>query len=417
MSAYGGGEEEKDKEVCKKRKSSSDAGDCVFIGPPERPTGVLSQAPSLEQPIPLPLGRYVSKREKAALSSTVSSPMNLHPQQPLSDLPWNVHQRTTSSARASLGSQLPRGLFVQLKAHAKAITAVRWSPTHSSLLASGGMDCVAQVWDVWSSKPGSGAVRSFASHSASIKDLQWSPDGCSLLTCGFDRTSRLHDLETGLETQVFKEDQYVNVIKFHPMQKELFLSGGSKGVLRLWDVRNGAVVQEYRKGQGQIMDADFNREGKHFVSASDIADRNSSDRTIIVWDFATQIPLSHQVYLEPYTCPCVRYHPFENVFAAQSHGNYIALFSGHLPFRMNKHKRFARHEVSGYRIQCSFSPDGEFLISGSSDGRVYIYLYRSTKVLKELEAHAHVCTDVSYHPSMPSVLASGGWEGNVCIFK
>ncbi|KAI5075431.1 hypothetical protein GOP47_0009507 [Adiantum capillus-veneris] len=393
-------------------------------GPAERPHGLSSARPSLECHIPLPHGRYISKRERAALSSTVSEPINPHSEQLSSglqrlnpaDISWNGQVSTNSSASASFRSHLPKGLFIQLKAHVKAITAVRWSPTHSSLLASAGLDCAARVWDTWSKKPSLGAVRSFISDSAA-KDMQWSPDGRCLLTCGFDQTSRLNDLETGLETQVFKEDQIVNVIKFHPVQTDLFLSGGSKGVLRLWDVRSGAVAQEFRKGQGQIMDVDFDREGKHFVSASDIADRNSSDRTIIVWDFATQLPLSHQIYLEPYTCPCVRYHPFENVFVAQSHGNYIALFSGHPPFRMNKHKRFERHEVSGYRIQCNFSPDGELLLSGSSNGQVYIYHYKSAKVLKELEGHVHVCVDVSYHPCMPSVVASGGWEGNICIYK
>ncbi|MCO5582536.1 hypothetical protein L7F22_036435 [Adiantum nelumboides] len=301
--------------------------------------------------------------------------------------------------------------------HAGGNICLNRTHVEGSLLASGGLDCAARIWNAWRHKRSVGALRSFTSHSAAIKDMQWSPDGSSILTCGFDQTSRLNDVETGLETQVFKEDQVVNVVKFHPAQKDVFLSGGSKGVLRLWDVRSGAVAHEYRKGQGQIMDADFNREGKHFVSTSDIADRNSSDRTIIVWDFATQIPLSHQVYLEPYSCPSVRYHPFDIVFAVQSHGNYIALFSGYPPFRMNKQKRFDRHEVSGYRIHCNFSPDGELLLSGSSNGRVYIYHYKSTKLLKELEGHVQVCVDISYHPSMASVVASGGWEGNICIYK
>lgn len=432
MAAYGSDDQEEEGPSLKRsralqhplssRHQQEAPASCVFIGPSDPPTAPLSSAPHLLSPTPLPLGRYVSKRERAAASSSILAPSPL-PQQPLDleslfhiEAPWSVQQKMKPQTAAGHRSQLPRGLFVQLKAHTKAVTAVRWSPAHSSLLVSAGMDGVAHVWNAWSNGPGSCAARSFTSHTAAIKDVQWSLDGASILTCGFDQTSRLHDLETGVETQVFKEDQYVHVVKFHPMKKELFISGGSKGVLKLWDVRTGDMVQEYRRGQGQVMDVDFNREGKHFVSASDIADRNASDRTIVVWDFATQIPLSNQVYLEAYTCPCVRYHPFENVFVAQSNGNYIALFSGYHPFRMNKYKRFEGHEVSGYRIQCNFSPDGELLISGSSNGGVYIYQYRSTKVLKVLEAHMHVCTDVSYHPSMPSVLASGGWEGNLSIF-
>ena len=113
----------------------------------------------------------------------------------------------------------------------------------------------------------------------------------------------------------------------------------------------------------------------------------------------------------------MRYHPWESIFLAQSNASYIAIFSGNSPFKMNKYKRFEGHQVCGYRIQCNFSPDGRLVVSGSSDGRVYLYQYTTTKLLKVLEAHPHVCTDVSYHPTLPSVLASGGWEGDVCIFN
>jgi hypothetical protein len=55
------------------------------------------------------------------------------------------------------------------------------------------------------------------------------------------------------------------------------------------------MVLQYHKSLGQVMDVDFNREGKRFVSASDVADENVSEKAIIVWDFATQVPLSNQV--------------------------------------------------------------------------------------------------------------------------
>jgi WD40 repeat protein len=93
------------------------------------------------------------------------------------------------------------------------------------------------------------------------------------------------------------------------------------------------------------------------------------------------------------------------------------MFSGQSPFRMNKYKRFEGHQVCGYRIHCNFSPDGGLIVSGSSDGRVYLYQYATTKLLRVLEAHPYVCIDVSYHPTLPSVLASGGWEGDICIFN
>lgn len=95
--------------------------------------------------------------------------------------------------------------------------------------------------------------------------------------------------------QVFLENQVVNVVRFHPSEENLFIAGGSKGSVKLWDIRLGSSVCEYSKLLGQVMDVDFSPDGTRFVTTSDIAKRNSSDKSLVVWNFAKQIPLSNQV--------------------------------------------------------------------------------------------------------------------------
>ena len=95
--------------------------------------------------------------------------------------------------------------------------------------------------------------------------------------------------------QVFSENQVVNVVRFHPSEENLFITGGSKGSVKLWDIRSGSSIHEYSKSLGQVMDVDFSPDGRNFVTTSDIVKRNSSDKSLVVWNFATQIPLSNQV--------------------------------------------------------------------------------------------------------------------------
>lgn len=102
-------------------------------------------------------------------------------------------------------------------------------------------------------------------------------------------------MELGNVGQVFKENQYINVVRFHPLEASLFLAGGSKGTIKLWDIRIGSSVCEYSKSLGQVLDVDFSPDGKRFISTSDIAKRNASDKALVVWNFARQIPLSNQV--------------------------------------------------------------------------------------------------------------------------
>uniref|UniRef100_A0A1J3D0H0 WD repeat-containing protein 25 n=1 Tax=Noccaea caerulescens TaxID=107243 RepID=A0A1J3D0H0_NOCCA len=284
------------------------------------------------------------------------------------------------------------------------------------LLASAGLDGAVYVWNVWSS--GKKKARAFLHHNAPVKDVKWSKQGLSLLSCGYDCTARLFDVERGVATQTFKEDQGIGVAKFHPDDSNLFLSGGFKGSLRLWDIRNNKVAHEYiRESLGPILDVEFISGGKRFVSSSDVSGSNISENAVVVWDLSREVPLSKQVYAEAYTCPCIKRHPQDQFFIAQSHGNYTAIFSTNPPFKLNKYKRYEGHWVAGFPIKCNFSPDGEILVSGSSDGSIYMYAYKSSALVKRLKAYEHPCVDVAYHPVLPNVVASCSWNGQVSVFE
>ncbi|CAH8363469.1 unnamed protein product [Eruca vesicaria subsp. sativa] len=377
-----------------------------------------------DPPVP---GRYVSKRERSLLASLSTVPTQNQSsdliQKPSVSSPTvlgsisdsQVPRHVLSPKGSSFRTGMPSRMSVSLTGHAKAVTSIDWSTSHVHLLASSGLDGAVYVWNVWSS--GEKKVRAFLHHNAPVKDVKWSKQGLSLLSCGYDCTSRLFDVERGVETQAFKEDQVVGVVKFHPDNVNQFLSGGVKGSLRLWDIRSNKVVHEYIKDLGPVLDVEFMACGKRFISSSDVSGRNISENAVIVWDVSREVPLSNQVYAEAYTCPCIKHHPRDSVFIAQSHGNYTAIFSTNPPFKLNKYKRYEGHWVAGFPIKCNFSPDGETLVSGSSDGYIYMYGYKSTELIKKLKAYEHPCVDVAYHPVLSNVIASCSWDGQVSVFE
>lgn len=161
------------------------------------------------------------------------------------------------------------------------------------LLASAGMDHSICIWNVWSRHQKLARALSF--HDAAVNDVKWSPQGLSVLSCGHDSSLRLIDVEKGIEIQNFREEQVIRVIKFHPNNPNLFLSGGSKGSLKLWDIRRGNVVHEYIRGLGPILDVEFSINGRQFISSSDVSGVNMSENSVIVWDILREIPLSNQV--------------------------------------------------------------------------------------------------------------------------
>lgn len=183
------------------------------------------------------------------------------------------------------------------------------------------MDQKICIWNVWGRDQKKARVFSF--HNSAVKDVKWSKQGLFVLSCGYDCSSRLIDVERGLETQNFKEDQIVGVVKFHPDNSNLFLSGGSKGRLRLWDVRTGKVVHEYIRCLGPILDVEFSIDGKQFVSSSDVSGSNVSENSIIVWDISRQVPLSNQVR-----------DAFQNHLVSISETFMVELFPCHVPLSL-----------------------------------------------------------------------------------
>ncbi|XP_039137773.1 WD repeat-containing protein 25 [Dioscorea cayenensis subsp. rotundata] len=384
------------------------------------------------EPASLSTSRYISKRERAMLSTSSSSAASaLDP--PLAS-PWpagtspaadtifstdllpNVLVKLRSRAPFhSQSSNITGKLSVSLTGHSKAVNSIQWSLNQAHLLASAGMDKKVHVWNVWSKDQKKAC--SLEHHNAAVKDVRWSPQGLSLLSCGYDCSTRLVDIEKGIQIQQFKDDQVVGVIRFHPSNPNLFLSGGSKGFLKLWDIRSGKVVQNYRKDLGPIFDIEFSSDGKQFISSSDTTLSNISENAIIVWDVSREVPLSNQVYTEAFTCPCIKYHPTDACFVAQSNGNYIAIFSSHRPFKLDRYKRFENHGVWGFPIKCNFSSDGNQLASGSSDGCIYLYNYHSSELIRKFKAFEQPCVDVAFHPSIPHLIASCSWDGGISIFE
>lgn len=167
------------------------------------------------------------------------------------------------------------------------------------------MDHTVCIWNVWNNDEKIACVLCF--HSTAVKDVKWCHQGLSLLSCGYDSCSRLVDVEKGIETQVFKEDQLVGVVKCHPENFNLFVSGGSQGFIRLWDIRSGKVVHEISRGRDPILDVEFMNNSKQVISSSDISRSNVSENSIVVWDVSRQVPLSNQVRNFFHYCLISRY--------------------------------------------------------------------------------------------------------------
>ncbi|KAL4272182.1 hypothetical protein GQ457_13G002830 [Hibiscus cannabinus] len=242
---------------------------------PEYPFPTLELPKRDEAPL---LGRYISKR-KRTLSGTVHQANEPNPNHrdphnqrnlPLfvsclgellfsslgsiseSDLPRDV---LSSMWRKPKGhthlSQIPEKINAALHGHAKAVNAVHWSPTP-------GMDQTINIWNVWSRDQKKARRLSF--HNAAVKDVKWSQRGLFVLSCGYDCSSRLIDVEKGLESKMFRDDQVYAEAYTCPcvsLDGEKLASGSSDGSIYFYNSRSPVLIKKIKAYEEACVDVAF----------------------------------------------------------------------------------------------------------------------------------------------------------------
>ncbi|XP_067411270.1 WD repeat-containing protein 25 [Emydura macquarii macquarii] len=313
-------------------------------------------------------------------------------------------------------TEIPRKLVFQMSKHSGPVNKVQWCPVQewSHMLLSASMD---KTFKIWNAVDTGCCLKTYTCHSCAVRTAQWSLCGRRILSGGFDSMLHLTDVETG--TQVFssKNEFRISTLKFHLSEPNIFICGGFSPEVKAWDIRNCKVIKVYKAAVQQTLDVLFLPEGKEFLTSTDAVSRDSADRTIIAWDFHSAAKISNQIFHERYTCPSLTLHPRESAFVAQTNGNYMALFSTQRPYRINKKKRYEGHKVEGFAVGCEFSPDGTLLVTGSSEGKIFFYNYHTARIIHTFSAHNQACMSATFHPVLPSLLATCDWSGDIKIWQ
>ncbi|XP_062432838.1 WD repeat-containing protein 25 isoform X2 [Rhea pennata] len=256
-------------------------------------------------------------------------------------------------------TEVPKNLVFHISKHSGPVNEIQWCPVReqSHMLLSASMDKTIKVWDAVDTGC---CLKTYSCHYCAVRAAQWSPCGKRILSGGFDSMLHLTDVETGKQIFSSKNEFRISTLKFYPTDSNIFICGGFSPEVKAWDIRNCK---------------------------------------------------------ERYTCPSLTLHPKESVFVAQTNGNYMALFSSQRPYRINKKKRYEGHKVEGFAVGCEFSPDGTLLMTGSSDGKVFFYNYHTARIIRTLSAHREACVSATFHPVLPSLLATCDWAGEIKIWQ
>lgn len=303
---------------------------------------------------------------------------------------------------------IPKKLIHTYTGHSKSLTAIKWFPRSAHLFLSAGMDGKIKLWEVFKQRRN---ILTFLGHKSAVRDICFNKYGERFLSTGYDRSLKMWDTETGQCIKKFSNRKVAYCVKFNPddERSHLFLSGMNDKKILCWDSRSGGICQEYDRHLGPINTITFVDNNRRFVSTSD-------DKSIRVWEWDIPVDIKYIADAGLHAVPAVTPAPNGKWLACQMMDNKIQAFACMNRFKLNSKKVFTGHMVAGYACSPDFSPDMSYLTSGDADGKVYIWDWKTTKLLQNFQAHENVCISTLWHPHETSKLLTAGWDNHIKLW-
>ena len=149
-----------------------------------------------------------------------------------------------SAARVIAADALSRTLPLTLRGHKAGVFGARFSPDGKKVVSCS-YDKTVRVWDLET-----GQGRSLEGHTAEVGFALFSPDGTKIASASYDHTARLWDVATGRSVTLEGHKDWLRNLAFSESGDRLFTSSAD-GASRVWDLRATPLAARVFESDGE----------------------------------------------------------------------------------------------------------------------------------------------------------------------
>jgi WD40 repeat protein len=264
-----------------------------------------------------------------------------------------------------------------LNGHSGWVQSVAYSPD-GKYIASGSWDNSVKVWDADANSASYGTcMKTLNGHSDWVASVAYSPDGRNIASGSVDKSVRVWDADP-------KSDKYGTCMKTLNGHSRRVISvayssdgrniaSGSQGkCVRVWDAKSGTCLKTFMARSEGVLSVAYSPDGRHIALGL-------ANKTVEVWEFNKY-----------------KQNVFTMLFRFFDTYKCIKTLIGHT------------HFVSSV----AYSPDGQYIASGSGDKSVRVWDVESGACLTNVKMHWDSVFSVSYRPD-GKYIASGSADKRI----